>query len=344
MRGLLTADLHIHPHRALATIKDGMNSRLKNALDVMDHMIELVTENELDFVAIAGDLFEVSPPFAEAYNWLSRKLTALGQICNVYLIAGNHDLRNIYYTGDEMDIPFLDFNRITGVTVLGTPSTHRDLGDGVTIAGFHHQHLDRLEEQLTAAEPANILLLHQMVAGATNDSGFRFPSGLAFSDDVLNKFGMIVCGDIHKPQHPRPGFLIPGSPMHTNFGDESDRYFWIWTDGIVEQVQTRAPKFVTVADAGGIVDNDGNFYRVDTRKDRQLERLKLPDASEAIVEYSKLKDGEKHLPLVEEITKDVQVSPVVPSDFVLENMELAEFGPFKEVNLPISRGLHMILG
>lgn len=345
MRGLLTADLHLHPHRPMSTIVDGMNSRLKDGLNVLDHMIDVVNDNDLDFVAIAGDLFEVSPPFAEAYNSLSRKLTALGQISNVYLIAGNHDFRNVYYTGDPMDIPFLDYDRITGVRVLNTneATTRMQLGDDLTIAGFHHQHLDRLAKELEAVEPANILLLHQMVAGATNDAGFRFPEGFSIDSEVLKKFGTIVCGDIHKPQRPRPGFLIPGAPMHLNFGDESDRYFHVWTDGIVEAVKTKAPKFITVVSEKEKTE-DGNFYRIDTRKDRQLERLKLPGSAEAVTDYCKQKDGEKYRSAALELANEIKVEQVVPSDFVLENMELAEFGPFEKVNMQIGRGLHMILG
>ena len=343
MRGLLTADLHIHPHRALATTVDGMNSRLKDGLNVLDQMIDVVNDNDLDFVAIAGDLFETSPPFAEAYNGLSHKLTALGQIANVYLIAGNHDFRNIYYTGDQMDIPFLDYNRISGVKVLGTPSTHADLGEGLTIAGFHHQHVDSLMSALRDAEPANILLLHQMVAGASNDAGFRFPEGLQFDAETLSKFGLIVCGDIHKPQNLRPGFLIPGAPMHLNFGDESDRYFWVWADGVLEKVETKSRKFVTVVKEDEVTD-DGNFYRIDTRKDKQLERLKLPEAAEAISDYAKQKGGEEYLEFVSEITNEIRITPIVPSDFVLDTMELSEFGPFEKVNITIGNGLHMILG
>lgn len=339
MRGLLTADLHVHPHRALATYENGMNSRLRDTLRILDQIIAIVQEEQLDFVAIAGDLFHVSPPFAEAYNWLYEKLVDLGKLTKVYLIAGNHDLRQIYYTGDPMDIPFLEYRSIENVHLLqGTP---HNLEDDFKITGFHHQKLDRLYEQLAAAEPADILLLHQMVAGATNDVGFRFPEGITHDSNVFDKFGLVVCGDIHKPQHVTPKFLIPGSPLHLNFGDSGDRFVWIYTDGIVEKRPVEFPRFVTVATEADTVD-DGNFYRIDVRKDKKTEALKLPGVEDAITEYAKKHDREPTQAL--ELAQKIKIDQTVPSDYVLVQVELNEFGPFQSVTMNVGNGLHMVLG
>lgn len=345
MPGLLTADLHIHPHKALSTIVDGMNSRLLDGLAVVGHMADIIEKRKLDYLAIAGDLFHVSPPFAEAFNWMYERVKTIAQMCPVILIAGNHDLRSLYYSGDMMDIPFLKFAEIPNVHVLGHRGVNRVEVAGVTITGFHHQHLDRLSDELKNAEPADILLLHQSVAGAALDNGFRFPEGVTPGSDVMSKFGLTVCGHIHKPQHLTGSFLIPGSPIHINFGDESTRYFWIrGDDGKLEYVKTNVPKFITVGDSTEVKE-DGNHYRVDITKTIRAEKLSLPENKDAVTGYcDRMKVDESYLNAGLEVVTTVPVDQVRPSDFIIESVNLVEFGPFEKASFDVTTGLHMVLG
>lgn len=346
MQGLVLADLHAHPHRAHATYKDGMNSRLRDTLRILDHVIE-VAKGNCGFVAIAGDLFHVSPPYAEAFNYLHEKISELGSICSVVMIAGNHDLRQVYYSGDPADIPFLKFREIPGVAVLGIDRdvvmVHND-EEYFGIYGYHHQRLDTLKAKVAKAtdESAAICLIHQEVAGA-KVNGYVFPDGVDPSD-FDSRFRFTFCGHIHQPQRISDRFVVPGSPLHLNFGDSGDRGFWLvdTTAETVEMIQTTFPRFITLAPNEEQPDGE-NFYRVAIEKEER-EALKLPGVQQAIDEYCHQKHHMEYVDVGHAIASEIKQDTLVPADFSLVRADIEQFGPFEKATLRLGPGMYIVLG
>jgi len=347
MRALVFSDLHAHPHRALATYDAGMNSRLADTLKVLGQINEYVRLHPVDAVLFCGDLFHVSPPYAEAFNHVYEAFVEMRQHATVLSIAGNHDLRQLYYNGDRNDIPFLKYQSVGHKCFDVLDDQGATVIDGVRIAGLHHQRSERLVDQLNRLpSDIGILLLHQEVLGASAGS-WKMTSGLSPAY-LRDRAKWIFCGHIHQPQKVDSHFIIPGAPLHVNFGDTGDRGFWILDTkaDTCEMVCTKFRKFITLAPSEKPKD-DGNYYRPAPLQSKPG-ALRLPGVGSAIDEYCAVKLGEKQIQMyataAHQLQSEIHYEPVTPSDYILQSFEIEEFGPFESASVSSTAGLKMILG
>jgi DNA repair exonuclease SbcCD nuclease subunit len=170
MKILAFSDLHAHTHKAFSSSAGGVNSRLSDALHVLDQVKEL--SQDVDAILFGGDLFHVSPPPPEVFNLVFDKLEHIVEDKRVIMIPGNHDLRRKFLDRQE-DVPFLQVKRFgSNVRIVGTEGVKDEITlfspdeKSVTIAAVPYGKLQDNIQTIESLKPADILLLHQDVAGA----------------------------------------------------------------------------------------------------------------------------------------------------------------------------------
>ncbi len=119
MKILHTADLHIG--RTINGV-----SLLEQQQCCLNQIIDYLKENPIDYVIIAGDIYDRSVPSKEAVTIVSEFITNINKL-NIPLItiSGNHDsserlaflsqvlnYRNIYIVSDEIEIQKIEFGEI----------------------------------------------------------------------------------------------------------------------------------------------------------------------------------------------------------------------------------------
>lgn len=114
----------------------------------------------------------------------------------------------------------------------------------------------------------NILLLHTDYPGAKDTDGREIDSVENLNVNVLNKFDLVLCGHIHKPQRLSKKVYMIGAPNHQRRTDRDCElgYWKIYEDLSLKFVPLKNfPKFIDVEREEDIKD-DGNYYTVIPQK------------------------------------------------------------------------------
>lgn len=114
----------------------------------------------------------------------------------------------------------------------------------------------------------NILLLHTDYPGAKDTDGREIDSVENLNVNVLNKFDLVLCGHIHKPQRLSKRVYMIGAPNHQRRTDRDCElgYWKIYEDLSLKFVPLKNfPKFIDVEREEDIND-DGNYYTVIPQK------------------------------------------------------------------------------
>lgn len=246
MKGLLFSDLHVYPFAPFAKVlDDGMNSRLAEILDVIGRLVVRSSEDDIDFVVVSGDVFnEKDKVNIRAFTEAAVLLSTIQKPC--LMVTGNHDF----------------VTKKKGVVTFSALSIMKELGDNfyldeeMIIGGqkfigipYYEDIKTHYERIFRAKDPSAILVTHAVVKG-TIDGTYLFPSGLPL--ELLTEFKAAVVGHIHTPQlMEREQVLVPGSPLHHDFGDIRRRALaWVMTieDKSVrfEPFEVPGPRFVEI--------------------------------------------------------------------------------------------------
>lgn len=265
MKILLFSDLHAHAFKTYSTIlPNGRNSRLQDALNILDEIRSIADEEIVDGILFGGDLFHIRPSlgtmkiptFNAVIDAVSRM--RMGRYF-VGLLVGNHDQgdkagneHSLYAFGSVVTV--MDRRRwytfggpdVGYVNVFAIPasSEHGNIGQDVEQAVKHGT--DKLE-------PGNKLLLgHLGVDGAVVGSNYRLrDSNLCTCGDLhSNAFDWVFLGDYHLPQKLSANIHYIGATHQHNWGDAGQgRRCLIWdtkSGVVVSKPLTAAPKFVRV--------------------------------------------------------------------------------------------------
>lgn len=101
MRFIHTADLHLDsPFEGLKKIPNDLAKKLYNAsMEAFDEIVKDAVEQQVDFMLIAGDLFDNPHPSVAAQLFLQKEFVKLQQAkIPVYLCLGNHDFLDLKKT------------------------------------------------------------------------------------------------------------------------------------------------------------------------------------------------------------------------------------------------------
>ena len=258
------ADLHLgvenYGHIDPAT---GMNSRLRDTLNVFDELIEFTVNNDIDLVLFSGDAYKNREPSQTQQRELAKRINRLSEAnVPVFMLIGNHDLPNAMgratsteifstlavkniYVATKPDV-FSIHTKHGTVQVAALPWLRRSalLSREETrslnfeqinqkmqqsLAGIIDDHIKKIRPELPS-----ILSAHVWVAGATAGTEKTMTIGqehtLLLSTVANPAFDYVALGHIHKGQvlTEHPPVIYSGSLDRLDFGDEGqEKGFYI---------------------------------------------------------------------------------------------------------------------
>lgn len=222
MRFIHFSDLHLGIYKyGKFNYNTGLNTRLEEDLSQLDYVIDFAIKNKVDFVFIAGDIFDKKKPDAIVRREFIKRMKRL-QDAKIYAIVlmGNHDnvkafdnehclageklLTNkyLYIVDKTIDLDFPEHN----LTVVCMPS------DQVKID------LDEYPKNCK-----NVIVLgHYTIRGAKKDN-HTFASGEYISYNYFNNnfIKYVAMGHIHQMQIIAEKIVYSGSLNRINFNDEN---------------------------------------------------------------------------------------------------------------------------
>lgn len=185
---------------------------------------------------------------------------------NFYCISGNHDIKHVSNIGIK------PFSWITLLTHYGFTQIDYDdiiLNDNIRVYGVPYiDHNIGLSDYLNKVKLdkhyKNILLLHTDYPGAKDTDGREVGSVENLNLNTLNKFDLVLCGHIHKPQRLSKKVYMIGAPLQQRRTDRDCKmgYWELYPDLSMKFVHLKGyPKFIDVESEDEILD-DGNYYTI----------------------------------------------------------------------------------
>lgn len=189
---------------------------------------------------------------------------------DLYLISGNHGMKHTSVIGkkpiswenlicDDKIFHSLDYSHINldlNTKVYGIPYIDHNIG------------LSSYLKKLDLKGNRNILLLHTDYPGAQDTDGRVVDSVENINMNILNRFDLVLCGHIHKPQRLGKKVYMIGAPIQQRRTDrDCEMGYWkLYSDLSMKFVHLEGfPKFIDVNSEDEIKD-DGNYYTVIPQK------------------------------------------------------------------------------
>jgi DNA repair exonuclease SbcCD nuclease subunit len=208
---LHAADLHLDsPLRGLSRHEDAPVEAIRSATRrALENLVDFALEKEVDFVLIAGDLYDGDQKdYTTALFFNQQMIRLKARDIPVYAISGNHDARSIITKAlsPPSNVHFFPVKKAGSLDDPNLPVTIH--GQGFANASVQ----DNLVLKYPAAAPArfNIGLLHTSLAGSTEHDTYA-PCSLA--DLEKKNYQYWALGHIHQPAvlSENPWIVYPGN-------------------------------------------------------------------------------------------------------------------------------------
>lgn len=213
-------------------------SRHQEYSDVFSKLIEKMkqivgTNNRDEYrIVIVGDLVHQKIQISnEQLIFLHNFLTELSQICDVIIIAGNHDL--LENNRDRLDsiTPIVKLLNNPKIHYLKESKCYEDNNVVWCVYSiFEENKRPNIElGKTTFGDKKYIGLYHAPLSGAKTEKGYEFE----FSDNVeiFDGLDLVMCGDIHLRQtiQAKMPVVYCGSTVQQNFGERVKGHgFLLW--------------------------------------------------------------------------------------------------------------------
>lgn len=186
----------------------------------------------------------------------------------MYAISGNHEINHISKIGEHpvswtrlftRMFPWLvclDYCQILikdNIMIHGVPYVDHNIG----LSKY-------LKEMKLNPKQKHILMLHTDYPGAKDTDGREVGSVENLNLNVLDRFDLVLCGHIHKPQKLSKKVYMIGAPIQQRRTDrDCDMGYWkLYDDLSMTFVKLKGyPRFIDVESQDEIKD-DGNYYTV----------------------------------------------------------------------------------
>lgn len=225
-------------------------SMIKDQKYILGKILEIVDNEQVDGVLIAGDIYDKPVPSAEAVQLFDWFLTGLaGRKVPVFVVSGNHDSverlafgakimsgQNVYvspvYDGNAAKIELEDEYGTVAVYLL--PFVKPAVVNHALGQEVEQEPLESYQDALKTVigrmdidgRIRNILVAHQFVTGAGRcDSESVSVGGLDNVDaDVFDGFDYVALGHIHSPQWmKREAVRYCGTPLKYSFSESAQQ-------------------------------------------------------------------------------------------------------------------------
>lgn len=263
---IVFSDLHINIWSKFN--KD--NSRTLNNFGVLHDIVEVCNKYKVPAI-FCGDLFhkptgistELLEILDDEVEWLYNHMER-----DIWAISGNHDIDKINtIKSPKYSLVKHLSNRLPRFKCIDFTNLYR----GVNFKVFGVPYIDHntgLSEYLNSLEldsnAKNILVLHTDYPGAKDTDGRLVDSVENLNLNILNKFDLVLCGHIHKPQRLSKKVYMVGAPLQQRRTDSKcELGYWLLYDDLSMEFKPLKsyPKFIDVEDAEDIKD-DGNYYTI----------------------------------------------------------------------------------
>lgn len=194
------ADLHLDsPFKGLVDLSDEWFEAVQNStFQAFDQLVTQAIEYAVDFVLIAGDLYDASERSIRAQTFLRAQFKRLNTAqINVYIIYGNHDFidRQYLYIDMPKNVHIFD-------TTPETVYYQSDQGETVGISGFSYDQQHIKDNRLQKYPPRDLAvdyhigMLHGNCQGIETAGSVYAPFSIA---DVRQlNYDYLALGHIHK--------------------------------------------------------------------------------------------------------------------------------------------------
>lgn len=239
MRFLHLSDLHLGK-------RVNEFSMLEDQAYILKEILNIIDEQKVEAVLIAGDIYDKVIPFAEAVRLLDDFLTRIAaRELSVFLISGNHDSaervafgsrlmssRQIYLSPVfESDVePITISDRYGEINIYMLPFVKPSLVKRV----YPEEEIITYQDAVNAAvqhmqidtDKRNVLLAHQFVTGAARcDSEELSVGGLDDVDaSIFDGFDYVALGHLHGPQKiGKETVRYSGTPLKYSFSEANQK-------------------------------------------------------------------------------------------------------------------------
>lgn len=222
-----TADLHLDtPFKGLSNDNPELANQLKNAtLRTFHRIVDLCIREQVDFLLIAGDIFDGEMQSLAAQLRLAEELKRLKAVgIPTFIVTGNHDPLVSWISELKMPAGVYRFDA-QGVKKETFVKKGKPTVDIYGIS-FETRSVEKnLAKEFTLQEPMadfSIALLHGSIG-----SSQHHPYAPFCMDDVRNKgFDYWALGHVHKKEIINaafPAVVYPGNPQGRDFGETGPR-------------------------------------------------------------------------------------------------------------------------
>lgn len=221
-----------------------------------------------------GDLFHKPEVIQkELFTMIVKQFLKLnGTSFKCYTISGNHEILEISKVGIQpkswvydldslfswlYDLDYKTFRLTTNIQVHGIPYVDHNIGLSTYLKNM------KLEEGYK-----HILLLHTDYPGAKDTDGRVVDSAENINLNMLNRFDLVLCGHIHKPQRLSKKVYMLGAPIQQRRTDKDCKMgYWLLKDDLSMEFKELKdfPKFIDVESEDEVKD-DGNYYTIIPQK------------------------------------------------------------------------------
>ncbi|QQS40263.1 MAG: DNA repair exonuclease [Acidobacteriota bacterium] len=224
VRFIHCSDLHLDtPFKGLSRIDPDLAAKQRKATsESFERIVGLCIEREVDFLIIAGDVYDSANRSVSTQIKFAKQLGRLNDIgMPVYLVCGNHDPLSEWLDAAKLppNVHRFSSKEIERVTFER---------EGERVADIYGTSFEQkvVEENLAAKyelpadrAPVNIAVLH----GTVGSPGSHAVYAQFSVDDVAAKgFDYWALGHIHKRHNVReahPAIVYPGNPQGRDFGE-----------------------------------------------------------------------------------------------------------------------------
>lgn len=211
MKFIHIADMHFDkPFTILEKNKLTENRRLEQR-NAFNKMIEYIKENNIDYLFIAGDLYEHEYIRKSTIEYINQKFKEIENTTKVFIAPGNHDpyINNSYYNKFEWNKNVKIFTKLEKIE-------EKDIniyGYGFTDFSSNEVEVPKNLER----EKVNILLMHADLNGSTKNVGIHNP--ILETTFKNSEFDYIALGHIHKRNMQNLKIVYPGSMIAGGFDE-----------------------------------------------------------------------------------------------------------------------------
>lgn len=251
------------------------NKRTMDGFQVLFSIRDLCRKYKVPAL-FCGDLFHKPENldqdlYFEWKQFYNKMYSSSGDV-DFYLISGNHGMKHVSKVGEKpisweslvcddkifhcIDYEHLSIEFSHDIEVYGVPYIDHNIG------------LNTYLKNLKLEGKKNILLLHTDYPGAQDTDGRPVNSVENLNLNVLNRFDLVLCGHIHKPQRLSKKVYMIGAPIQQRRTDKDCKmgYWKLYSDLSMKFVHLKGfPKFIDVESQDDVKD-DGNYYTVIPQK------------------------------------------------------------------------------